>query len=66
LWSAFSTIFREEGYRGLYRGMGAHLIRVAPNAAIMFAVYEGLVRYGGTYLLKEEQESIFEEDGTDH
>lgn len=34
------TIFQEEGTRGLYGGMSAHLMRVVPNAAIMFLVVE--------------------------
>lgn len=34
------TIFKEEGTRGLYGGMPAHLMRVVPNAAIMFLVVE--------------------------
>jgi len=31
---------KEEGIAGLYGGLGAHLIRVVPNAAILFYVYE--------------------------
>uniref|UniRef100_K3WJU6 Mitochondrial carrier protein n=1 Tax=Globisporangium ultimum (strain ATCC 200006 / CBS 805.95 / DAOM BR144) TaxID=431595 RepID=K3WJU6_GLOUD len=34
------TIFKEEGVHGLYGGMPAHLMRVVPNAAIMFLVVE--------------------------
>ena len=34
---------REEGLRGLYCGLGAHLVRVVPNSAIMFLVYEAVV-----------------------
>jgi solute carrier family 25 protein 33/36 len=37
------TIIREEGFRGLYSGVGAHLVRVVPNSAIMFLVYEAVV-----------------------
>lgn len=37
---ALRTIAREEGRRGLYGGMLAHLLRVVPNAAIMFMVVE--------------------------
>ncbi|KXS11659.1 mitochondrial carrier [Gonapodya prolifera JEL478] len=36
----FRVVYREEGFRGLYGGMSTHLIRVVPNAAIMFTVYE--------------------------
>ncbi|CAI5738667.1 unnamed protein product [Hyaloperonospora brassicae] len=34
------TIYKEEGRRGLYSGMPAHLMRVVPNAAILFMVVE--------------------------
>ncbi|KAL4160071.1 hypothetical protein PRNP1_000642 [Phytophthora ramorum] len=33
-------IYKEEGRRGLYAGMPAHLMRVVPNAAILFTVVE--------------------------
>ena len=31
---------REEGRRGLYRGLGTQLVRQIPNTAIMMATYE--------------------------
>lgn len=37
---ALSTIVREEGARGLYRGLGATLAQVAPSLAINYASYE--------------------------
>lgn len=37
---SLQTIFKEEGVHGLYGGMPAHLMRVVPNAAIMFLVVE--------------------------
>jgi len=46
------TIAREEGRRGLYAGMGTHLARVVPNAALMFMVYETVMRW----MEKREQE----------
>ncbi|KAL4394706.1 hypothetical protein AHAS_Ahas02G0178800 [Arachis hypogaea] len=39
---AFSTICREEGFFGLYKGLGATLLGVGPNIAISFSVYEAL------------------------
>eukprot|EP01133_Synstelium_polycarpum_P011195 gene11195-13051_t len=33
-------IGKEEGLRGLFGGMGAHVARVVPNSAIMFLTYE--------------------------
>ncbi|MED6122637.1 hypothetical protein PIB30_041578 [Stylosanthes scabra] len=42
---AFSTICREEGFFGLYKGLGATLLGVGPNIAISFSVYEALRSY---------------------
>jgi len=39
---ALLTITRDEGYRGLYKGMGTTLMGVGPNIAINFCVYETL------------------------
>lgn len=36
------TIVRDEGVRGLYRGLGATLVQVAPSLAINYAAYESL------------------------
>ena len=33
-------VWRDEGAAALYGGLSAHLLRVVPNAAIMFSVYE--------------------------
>lgn len=46
----FQTLFlvvREEGWIGMYRGLGTQLFRQIPNTAIMMATYEMAV-----YLLK--------------
>jgi solute carrier family 25 protein 33/36 len=45
VWNAFYTIAREEKMKGLYVGMGTHLLRSVPNAAIMFFVYEFIIDY---------------------
>ena len=37
------TVVKEEGWRGLYGGLGTHLLRQVPNTAIMFITYEGVV-----------------------
>ncbi|KAM7254993.1 hypothetical protein ACFE04_020234 [Oxalis oulophora] len=39
---AFHTICREEGFFGLYKGLGATLLGVGPSIAISFSVYESL------------------------
>ncbi|XP_042053093.1 mitochondrial substrate carrier family protein B-like [Salvia splendens] len=36
------TICRDEGFFGLYKGLGATLLGVGPSIAISFSVYEGL------------------------
>ncbi|CAG8566853.1 9754_t:CDS:2 [Acaulospora morrowiae] len=41
------TIFKEEGFSAFYGGMTAHVMRVVPNAAIMFFCYELILQYGG-------------------
>ena len=38
-------VYREEGGRALYRGLGMHLLRSVPNAAIMFATFETVGAY---------------------
>ncbi|UYV79590.1 SLC25A36 [Cordylochernes scorpioides] len=38
-----ALVFREEGYHGLYRGLGTQLVRQIPNTAIMMATYEAVV-----------------------
>lgn len=42
---ALRLIAREEGRKGLYAGMGTHLARVVPNAALMFFTYEVVVKW---------------------
>lgn len=40
---ATRLIMAEEGLRGLYGGMGVHLLRTVPNAAILLLVVETMV-----------------------
>lgn len=37
---ALKLIVREEGAGALYGGLTAHMLRVVPNAACMFLIYE--------------------------
>eukprot|EP00049_Salpingoeca_infusionum_P009108 m.151046 g.151046 ORF g.151046 m.151046 type:complete len:153 (+) comp14242_c0_seq1:1066-1524(+) len=37
------TVYREEGWRRLYSGMNAHILRAVPNTAITLLVYEMMV-----------------------
>jgi solute carrier family 25 protein 33/36 len=41
------TVAKEEGFRGLYRGLGTQLIRQIPNTALLMSTYEFVV-----YMLK--------------
>ena len=42
---SLALISREEGRRGLYSGLGPHLLRVVPNTAIMFMSFELLSKH---------------------
>ncbi|KAB8217868.1 mitochondrial carrier domain-containing protein [Aspergillus novoparasiticus] len=44
----FKTVWKEEGMVGLYGGLTPHLLRVVPSAAIMFGMYEVILRLFGT------------------
>lgn len=37
-----AQIYREEGYRGLFRGNGVNCVRIVPYTAIQYTVYEDL------------------------
>ena len=47
-WQTLRLVNREEGRRGLYKGLATQLVRQIPNTAIMMATYELTV-----YLLKQ-------------
>ncbi|KAL7480065.1 hypothetical protein ACHAW6_005772 [Cyclotella cf. meneghiniana] len=40
MWQTIGIVAKEEGRKGLYGGMGVHLMKVVPNSAIMFLTYE--------------------------
>ena len=41
---AFKSVVKQDGVAGLYRGIGVHMMRVVPNAAILFTVYEFVLK----------------------
>lgn len=43
VFQSMALIWREEGLRGLYGGMGVHMLRTVPNAAILVMVVEKVV-----------------------
>ncbi|KAJ6581104.1 mitochondrial carrier [Mycena capillaripes] len=45
LWQTLRLVIAEEGARRLYGGLSAHLMRVVPNAAVMYSIYEGILRW---------------------
>lgn len=56
-WQTLHTVWCEEGYRGVYRGLGTQLVRQIPNTAIMMSTYEAVV-----YLLTAHFNSSFYEN----
>ena len=44
----FKLVWKQEGVAGLYGGLVPHMMRVVPSAAIMFGVYEGVLKFLGT------------------
>lgn len=43
----FKLVWKEEGLIGLYGGLTPHLMRTIPSAAIMFGMYEGILKLLG-------------------
>ncbi|CAJ2503583.1 Uu.00g109770.m01.CDS01 [Anthostomella pinea] len=44
----FKLVWKEEGMIGLYGGLTPHLMRTIPSAAIMFGMYEGILKLLGS------------------
>jgi len=42
-WQTLALVLKEEGHRGLYRGLCTQLVRQIPNSAIMMGTYESIV-----------------------
>jgi solute carrier family 25 folate transporter 32 len=62
---AVRRIYREEGYRGFYRGMGANLLRVTPAAAITFTTYESVLQRYNSWQHGKKQASSGGQDPLD-
>ncbi|XP_047982857.1 mitochondrial substrate carrier family protein B-like isoform X1 [Salvia hispanica] len=55
IFHSLRTISKEEGFRGLYKGLGPTLLGVGPNLAISFSVYDTARSY---WQLHRPQDSI--------
>ena len=42
-WQTLVKVAREEGVRGVYRGLTTQLIKHIPNTAIMMSTYEAVI-----------------------
>ena len=54
MWSTIGVVAKEEGWKGLYGGMGMHLMKVVPNTAIMFLTYEVVNSWLGRFTVIED------------
>lgn len=45
LLQSFKLVLKEEGVAALYGGLSPHLLRVVPNAAVMYTVYEVILKW---------------------
>ncbi len=53
MWQTIGVVAKEEGWKGLYSGMGVHLMKVVPNTAIMFLTYEVVNSWLGRFTVIE-------------
>jgi len=54
MWSTLRVIAAEEGAKGLYSGMGVHLLKVVPNSALMFLTYEVVRTWLGEFTILDD------------
>ncbi|ELU08546.1 hypothetical protein CAPTEDRAFT_182193 [Capitella teleta] len=54
-WPTLGIVWREEGIRGLYRGLPTQLVRQIPNTAIMMSTYEAVVYLCSKYFADSHQ-----------
>ena len=46
------VLWKEEGFMSMYRGLGPHVFRVLPSTAILFGVFEAVMKYLGNSTVK--------------
>lgn len=51
-WQTLACVHKDEGFRGVYRGLSIQLVRQIPNTAVVMATYEAVVYFlsGGPLL----------------
>ncbi|KAJ8929544.1 hypothetical protein NQ314_017762 [Rhamnusium bicolor] len=59
-WQTLGLVYKEEGLRGIYRGLTTQLVRQIPNTAIMMSTYEAVVyiltmKFNTEFYSKEEE-----------
>lgn len=60
-WQTLGLVWKEEGMRGVYRGLATQLVRQIPNTAIMMATYEAVV-YCLSKTLSQQGSDFFSEN----
>lgn len=58
MWQTLGVIAKEEGRKGLYGGMGVHLLKVVPNSALMFLTYEVVNAWLGQFTIVESEKTM--------
>ncbi|KAK9507570.1 hypothetical protein O3M35_007397 [Rhynocoris fuscipes] len=48
-WQTLFLVHKEEGFRGIYRGLPTQLVRQIPNTAVIMSTYEAVVYILNTY-----------------
>ncbi|TDL24609.1 mitochondrial carrier [Rickenella mellea] len=46
-WGMAGQMYRKQGVKGLYAGMGITVARAVPSSALIFLIYDGLVKHFG-------------------
>lgn len=41
----FRLVWKEEGLISMYAGLGPHLVRILPSTAILFGVFETVMKF---------------------
>ncbi|KAI5122172.1 hypothetical protein M0805_007070 [Coniferiporia weirii] len=61
--ACIARTWREEGFRGFYRGLGTNFVRVLPGTCVTFVVYENLAWLLKSSARKNEKRRLGSEEG---